>query len=88
MQWSLFIVNIMMAIVGFRYGRQKGHPILGLLLGLFLSVLGLIILLIVVKIMESRARRAGERMSAESQGQGSLTTAAVNVPPPGRHRAG
>lgn len=88
MTWTLLIVNVACTIAGFRMGRQKGHPILGLLLGLFLAIPGLIILWIVLKIMEAKARRAGEQMSAGSQRQERLAAEVVNDPPRGRHRAG
>jgi uncharacterized membrane protein YfcA len=54
----LIAVAIVCAIAGFRIGQHKGRPLAGLLLGLFLPVIGLVILAFVPATAEARARQA------------------------------
>ena len=75
----LIAVAIFCAIAGFRIGRHKGHPLAGFLLGLLLSVIGLVILAFVPATAEARARQAAGQ-PRQATGQPRQAT--------GKHRAG
>ena len=65
----LIAVTIFCAIAGFRIGRHKGHPLAGFLLGLLLSVIGLIILAFVPMTDEARSRQAAGKHKAGQEVQ-------------------
>jgi hypothetical protein len=60
----LIAVTIVCAIAGFRIGQHKGRPIAGLLLGLFLAVIGLVILAFVPATAQARARQSAGKQPA------------------------
>jgi len=75
----LIAVAILCAIAGFRIGQHKGRPLAGLLLGLFLAVIGLVILAFVPATAEARARQAAGKPT-QATGKPRQAT--------GKHRAG
>jgi len=68
----LIAVTIFCAIAGFRIGRHKGHTLAGFLLGLLLSVVGLIILAFVPMTDEARSRQAAGKHEAGREAQRQL----------------
>ena len=60
-------VAVLCGIAGWGIGNRKGHPIWGLALGLFLSFIGIIIIVLVPTTEEKRIRNAETRLRIENE---------------------
>ena len=64
---ALFIVT---ALIGLAIGNRKGRAVQGFLLGLLLSVIGILIIAFLPPTEEMKIRRAQEKRRIQQQGRG------------------
>ena len=73
----LFRLCILTALIGVAMGNRKGRALQGLLLGLLLSVIGLVIIVFLPVTEEMKIRRAQEKMRIQA-----AAGRAAHPPPP------
>jgi hypothetical protein len=61
------ISALVFALIGYRLGVWKGRPSLGGLLGMFLGLIGVVIILCVPKTHEARIKKETRRLAAEQE---------------------
>jgi uncharacterized membrane protein YfcA len=63
----VLIFTVVFALIGYRVGVWKGRPSLGALLGMFLGLIGVVIMLCVPKTQEARIKKETQRLAAEQE---------------------
>ena len=58
------VMGIAFGFAGYRVGTGRGRPVLGAVLGFALGLLGLLILVIIPRTPEAKARRAAQQAAA------------------------
>ena len=64
---ALFAVAIACGLIGGTIGKRKGRQDLGILLGFFLAIIGVIIIACMSKTEEARVQEAEARLRAEEE---------------------
>jgi hypothetical protein len=63
-------LSILTALIGVAIGNRKGRALQGLLLGLLLSVIGIVIIVLLPPTEEMKIRRAQEKMRIQQRRRG------------------